>query len=69
MRNIATDFNDAVMVQTIIELAMNFRLNVIAEWVETKDQLEFFRINGSMAYQCYLFSKPVPIDEFEALLK
>lgn len=68
VRDIATDFNDAVMVQTIIDLAKNFRLNVIAEGVETKDQLEFLKINGCMAYQGYLFSKPVPIEQFEKLL-
>ena len=68
VRNIATDPNDAVMVQTIIGLAKNFSLNVIAEGVETQDQLEFLKLNGCMAYQGYLFSKPVPIKDFEALL-
>lgn len=68
VRDIATDFNDAVMVQTIIDLAKNFRLNVIAEGVETQEQLEFLRANGCMAYQGFLFSKPVPIAEFEKLL-
>jgi len=68
VRDITTDPNDAVMVQTIIGLARNFRLNVIAEGVETESQLEFLKINGCMAYQGYLFSKPVPIGEFEALL-
>ncbi|MFZ2301572.1 MAG: EAL domain-containing protein [Gallionella sp.] len=68
VRNIATDQNDAVMVQTIIGLAKNFRLNVIAEGVETALQLDFLKQNGCMAYQGYLFSKPVPVDEFEALL-
>ena len=68
VRDIATDPNDAVMVQTIIDMAKNFRLNVIAEGVETEAQLEFLKQNGCMAYQGYLFSKPVPIKEFEALL-
>jgi EAL domain-containing protein (putative c-di-GMP-specific phosphodiesterase class I) len=68
VRDITTDLNDAVMVKTIIGLAKNFRLNVIAEGVETHDQLNFLRANGCMAYQGYLFSKPVPIEEFEALL-
>ena len=68
VRDIATDPNDAVMVQTIIGLAKNFRLKVIAEGVETEAQLEFLKINGCMAYQGYLFSKPVPVGEFEALL-
>jgi EAL domain-containing protein (putative c-di-GMP-specific phosphodiesterase class I) len=68
VRDIATDPNDAVMVQTIIDLAQNFRLNVIAEGVETEAQLTFLKQNGCMAYQGYLFSKPVPIEEFEVLL-
>ncbi len=68
VRDIATDPNDAVMVKTIIDMAQNFRLNVIAEGVENRVQLDFLRKNGCMAYQGYLFSKPVPIGEFEALL-
>ncbi|MDD5384764.1 MAG: EAL domain-containing protein [Gallionella sp.] len=68
VRDIATDPNDAVMVKTIIDMAQNFRLNVIAEGVETEAQLGFLKQNGCMAYQGYLFSKPVPVDEFEALL-
>ena len=67
-RDIATDTNDAVMVKTIIDMAQNFRLNVIAEGVETKAQLGFLKQNGCMAYQGYLFSKPVPVEEFEKLL-
>ncbi len=69
VRDIVTDPNDAVMVQTIIDLAQNFRLNVIAEGVESESQLDFLKQNDCKAYQGYLFSKPVPIDEFEALLK
>lgn len=68
VRDIATDPDDAVMVQSIIGLARNFRMNVIAEGVETQAQLDFLKQNGCMAYQGYLFSKPVPIEEFEKLL-
>ncbi|MCX7192071.1 MAG: EAL domain-containing protein [Proteobacteria bacterium] len=69
VRDICTDPNDAVMVKTIIDMAKNFRLNVIAEGVETRAQLEFLQQNGCMAYQGYLFSKPVPIDQFERLVQ
>jgi diguanylate cyclase (GGDEF)-like protein len=68
VRDITSDPNDAVLVQTIIDMARNFRLNVIAEGVETEAQLAFLKQHGCMAYQGYLFSKPVPIEEFEALL-
>lgn len=68
VRDMTVDPNDAVMVQTIINLANSFRMNVIAEGVETEAQLKFLKDNGCMAYQGYLFSKPVPIEEFEALL-
>lgn len=68
VRNISTDPKDAMMVQTIINLAQNFHLNVIAEGVETETQLEFLKHNGCMAYQGFLFSKPVPIKDFEALV-
>lgn len=68
VRDITTDVNDAVMVHTIIDMAHNFGLNVIAEGVETQGQLAFLKLHGCMAYQGYLFSKPVPIDLFEKLL-
>jgi diguanylate cyclase (GGDEF)-like protein/PAS domain S-box-containing protein len=66
VRDITTDPNDAVMVRTIIDLAQNFRLNVIAEGVETEAQLAFLKHNGCMSYQGYLFGKPLPRAEFEA---
>jgi EAL domain-containing protein (putative c-di-GMP-specific phosphodiesterase class I) len=49
-------------------MARNFRLNVIAEGVETEAQLAFLKQHGCVAYQGYLFSTPVPLEEFEALL-
>jgi EAL domain-containing protein (putative c-di-GMP-specific phosphodiesterase class I) len=65
VRDIATNNNDAVMIQTIIDMAQNFSISVIAEGVETEEQLNFLKENGCMVYQGYLFSKPVPVDEFE----
>jgi len=67
VRDMTTDASDMVMVKTIIDMAQNFGLNVIAEGVETKAQLALLKDNGCMAYQGYLFSKPVPIEEFEKL--
>jgi diguanylate cyclase (GGDEF)-like protein/PAS domain S-box-containing protein len=69
VRGITTDPNDAVMVKSIIDMGRNFRLNVIAEGVETEAQLAFLKQNGCMAYQGYLFSKPVPVAQFEVLAR
>jgi EAL domain-containing protein (putative c-di-GMP-specific phosphodiesterase class I) len=66
-RDITTDPNDAVMVKTIIDLARNFHLDVIAEGVETQEQLDFLQRHGCMSYQGYSIGKPMPIDRFEAL--
>jgi len=68
VRDIITDPTDAVMVRTIIDLARNFGLHVIAEGVESEAQLAFLKQHGCAAYQGYLFSKPVPIDALETLL-
>jgi diguanylate cyclase (GGDEF)-like protein/PAS domain S-box-containing protein len=69
VRDITTDVSDAVMVKTIIDMAQNFGLNIISEGVETEAQFTFLKDNGCMAFQGYLFSKPVPLEEFEVLLK
>ncbi len=49
-------------------MAKNFDLNVIAEGVETGEQLEFLKEQGCRVFQGYLFNKPIPIGEFEQLL-
>ena len=66
---ITADSNDAVLVQTIIDLAANFKLNVIAEGVETEAQLTFLKHHDCLAYQGHLFAKAVPIEEFECLIR
>jgi diguanylate cyclase (GGDEF)-like protein len=68
VRDITTDSSDAVMVKTIIDMAHNFDLNVIAEGVETEEQFSFLKENDCLSFQGYLFSRPVPLEEFEALL-
>jgi EAL domain-containing protein (putative c-di-GMP-specific phosphodiesterase class I) len=69
VRNIATDNADIVMVSTIIDLAMNFELDVIAEGVETEAQLNKLHRFGCGSFQGYLFSKPIPVEQFEALIR
>jgi EAL domain-containing protein (putative c-di-GMP-specific phosphodiesterase class I) len=54
--------------QTIIGMANNLGLNVIAEGVETEQQRVCLEDQGCYVYQGYLFSRPIPLAEFEALL-
>ena len=68
VRDIATDPNDAAIVQTIIAMTEAMGLNVIAEGVETEAQLEFLDLHGCHEFQGYLFSKPVPLPAFEELM-
>ncbi len=65
VRDIVSDPDDAVIAQTIVAMAQNLGLEVIAEGVETEAQLEFLARCGCPAYQGYLFGRPVPVREFE----
>ena len=65
VHDIATDPNDAAIVQTIIAMTEALGLNVIAEGVETEAQRTFLDLHGCHAFQGYLFGKPVPLDQFE----
>ena len=69
VRDITSDEDDAVIVQTIIAMANKLGMEVIAEGVETQAQRSFLKKNGCFLFQGYLFSKPIPIDQFELLLK
>lgn len=69
VRDIATGKNDKAIVNTIIAMARSLNLDVIAEGVETEAQRQFLLENGCNHYQGYLFSKPVPIDQFDVLLE
>jgi diguanylate cyclase (GGDEF)-like protein/PAS domain S-box-containing protein len=64
VRDITTDHDDAAIVQTIIAMAHNLDLEVIAEGVETEAQRAFLEQRGCRAYQGYLFGRPVPIAGF-----
>jgi diguanylate cyclase (GGDEF)-like protein/PAS domain S-box-containing protein len=67
--DITHDANDAAIVDSIIALAHNLRLSVIAEGVETADQLDYLRHQGCDEMQGYYFSRPLPAHEFEQLLR
>jgi EAL domain-containing protein (putative c-di-GMP-specific phosphodiesterase class I) len=64
IREISSDRDDAAIVRATIALAHNLRLRVIAEGVETEDQLQFLRALGCDEYQGYYKSKPLPANEF-----
>jgi len=68
VRDIATDSNDEVIVNTIIAMTDALGLNIIAEGVENQVQHAFLEQCGCNAFQGYLFSRPVPLQQFEALL-
>ena len=68
VRNIGIKPSDGMIVQTIIGMATNLGLEVIAEGVETPDQQAFLAHHGCTLYQGYLFGKPSPLPGFEALL-
>ena len=68
VRNLDVKHTDALIVQTIIGMANNLGMEVIAEGVETEAQRAFLEQNGCALCQGYLFSKPVPLAEFEQLL-
>lgn len=67
--DITHDANDAAIVTSIIALAHNLKLAVIAEGVETREQLDYLRSHGCDEMQGYYFSKPLPVKEFEQLLR
>jgi diguanylate cyclase (GGDEF)-like protein len=68
VRDIAIDRDDEIIVQTIISMAHNLSLEVIAEGVETIEQLEFLRKNGCKAFQGHLFGKAISQKEFNQLI-
>ncbi|MDO9051492.1 MAG: EAL domain-containing protein [Methylotenera sp.] len=68
-RNIGVKRSDAVIVQTIIGMGNNLGMEIIAEGVETEAQREFLQAHGCPVFQGYLFSKPVPLETFEMMLK
>ena len=69
VRDIFTDSSDKAIVTTIIAMAKSLDLEVIAEGVETEEQKQQLFELGCLAYQGFLFGKPVPITPFEALIK
>lgn len=69
INELSTDNNDAAIVETIIAMAAHLQLNVIAEGVETKAELDFLQQKGCNTYQGFYFSPPLDASAFAQKLK
>jgi len=69
VRTLSPDLSGNAIVRTIIAMAKGMNMGIIAEGVETEEQQQLLHYLGCNHYQGYLFSKPVPIEQFDALLK
>jgi len=69
VRDILVDASSGAIAQTILSLGRAMGLSVIAEGVETEEQLTFLAGLGCHSFQGYLFSRPLPVKEFHAFLQ
>lgn len=67
--DVPRDQDDIILTETIINMARSLRLDVIAEGVETQEQVAFLQDRQCQQAQGYLYSKPVPSAEFEQWLR
>ncbi|SDU88664.1 PAS domain S-box protein [Pseudomonas mucidolens] len=68
VRDATHDPNDAEIIRAILAMARSLNLEVIAEGVETLEQLEFLQKLGCYLYQGYLHSRPLPLETFRLTL-
>jgi len=68
VHSISLNTQDAQLARTVIDFAKSLDLDIFAEGVETKEQQTFLISQDCNTFQGYLYGKPVPIDEFDALL-
>ncbi len=69
MSDVPSDRDNAAIASAIIALAHNLGLKVVAEGIESRDQLEFLKAKLCDEFQGYLFSRPLPKEEFKHLLQ
>lgn len=69
VKNITTEKQDAAIIRAVIAMAKTLDLKIVAEGVETDEQLQFLLDLKCDLGQGYLFSKPLPIPDFESLLQ
>ena len=68
VRDILIDPDDAVIAKMVITLADSLGLTVIAEGVESQEQRDALAVMGCRSYQGYLFSQPLPAQDFQTLV-
>ena len=69
MQDITNDPTDASLVMAIISLAHSLRLKIVAEGVETAEQLKLLHLLRCDEWQGFLFSKPITFEKFRELIK
>jgi diguanylate cyclase (GGDEF)-like protein/PAS domain S-box-containing protein len=69
VRDLVTDAGDANIVSAVIGMGTSLHMRVIAEGIETREQLEFLQQHGCPVGQGYYFSRPLPAAEFGTLLE
>ena len=69
VRGIRIDSDDAGIVDAVISMGKSLHLRIIAEGVETRQQLEFLRAHGCSEAQGYYFSRPLPAEDCTRLLQ
>lgn len=69
VRDLPHHADDTAIISTIIAMSKKLRLRVVAEGVETKEQLDFLRKNGCDEIQGYFYSRPLPADAFVRFLQ
>ena len=68
VRDVLSDGHDAAIARTVISLGQSLGLTVIAEGVETEGQRNFLADNGCHVFQGYLYSRPLPLAQFDAFV-
>lgn len=69
VRDIFVDDSDAALVEAIVSLSSRLNLHTVAEGVETEEQLQSLKHLGCLAYQGYLYSKPLSAQDFDSFLE
>ncbi len=69
IRNVPEDYEDKAIIEAIISMGQTLSLTVVAEGVETQEQMNYLKEHSCHEMQGYYFSKPVSADEFANLLK